>query len=396
MFEESGASPPRYLVLSLNRLGLANRLRAMADWHQLATHSNRVLLVSWEPTSDCNASFTDLFKAGPPGMKILPFVLPQGRRGLKRVVEVAADAGLTASILSDDQDELQPGPARRPPLYSPGIGAFVMAKERVMSDTHVLVTDHNGLVVMEDIRCQQYLHMHSAFLSGLVPIDYATSFVRDFKTSYAAKHILIGVHVRVHDPVQDWAVVPPLESVSDNTAVNFGVGATIQDFTRYMRQIEDKFSSRHARFFIASNSQDAKTHILSQFPDAVSLSGDYARSSPEGVIFALIEWLLLSESSLILNTYGSSFAVEAAQVHMRPLLGLWDGRLLHHYNHYLPHCGHLLYAKAYGNQGAESSYFEVNDGTNFRRAVVSKTISMKHCAHLQDWGLPEVYCVTAD
>ena len=54
----------KYILLLVSRLGLANRLRTMADWHQIAVYSNRTLLVSWESTVDCNASFTDLFVSG--------------------------------------------------------------------------------------------------------------------------------------------------------------------------------------------------------------------------------------------------------------------------------------------------------------------------------------------
>lgn len=54
----------KYILLLVSRLGLANRLRTMADWHQIAVSSNRTLLVSWESTIDCNASFTDLFVSG--------------------------------------------------------------------------------------------------------------------------------------------------------------------------------------------------------------------------------------------------------------------------------------------------------------------------------------------
>ena len=57
----------RYLVVRLHRLGLANRLRSMADLHLIATSSNRHMLISWLPTIDCNASFLDLFVSGMEG-----------------------------------------------------------------------------------------------------------------------------------------------------------------------------------------------------------------------------------------------------------------------------------------------------------------------------------------
>lgn len=49
--------------------------------------------------------------------------------------------------------------------------------------------------------------------------------------------------------------------------------------------------------------------------------------------------ITIPESALIINTYGSSYAMEAALVHRRPLVGIWEGRLVHHSSSFLPHCG---------------------------------------------------------
>ncbi len=47
------------------------------------------------------------------------------------------------------------------------------------------------------------------------------------------------------------------------------------------------------------------------FKDSICLDGVLERHSVDGVKFAMVEWLLLSRSDLILHTYGSSFAMEA-------------------------------------------------------------------------------------
>jgi hypothetical protein len=64
------------------------------------------------------------------------------------------------------------------------------------------------------------------------------------------------------------------------------------------------------------------SHVLSNRPVLIhsSSGGDYQRNSVEGMHFALLEWLLLSECALIVNTYGSTFAVEAAQRFLRPIV----------------------------------------------------------------------------
>ena len=67
----------RYLVLHLYNLGLANRLRTVADFYTIAVYSGRTLLLSWQPSFDCNTTFTDLFSSGPEHFKVLPTILPR-------------------------------------------------------------------------------------------------------------------------------------------------------------------------------------------------------------------------------------------------------------------------------------------------------------------------------
>ena len=68
-------SDRKYLVVGLSALGLANRLRIMASFYAIAKSSNRDLIVLWNSaSSDCKASFTDLFAYVPqsePGPPIL-------------------------------------------------------------------------------------------------------------------------------------------------------------------------------------------------------------------------------------------------------------------------------------------------------------------------------------
>ena len=392
-------APRRSLVLIISRLGFANRVRAMADWHQLARFSGRELIVSWEPTLDCNATFSDLFQAGPPGFRVLPFALPAGTRGgLEVVVNMATEFGLTSAILRETQEAAQEEAWANGSglgMFAAGHSTFVVSKRVLKSQVDVLVTDYVGVTIQQDLNCQPYLHLHAEFLRALVPNAYAQEVVTNIKTRYFSDRMLVGVHVRAHDPVQDWAVVPPVHSSDPTRAVNFGVGATVEHFVHFMRQIESGLPNQQVRFFIASNDPAVKQRVLSHFADAVILNGEYSRELTQGLQFALIEWLILAESALILNTHGSSFAVEAAQVHQRPLVGIYDGRLLHLYNQYLPFCAHLLYLKTYAQQGHDEVYVE-NDGASFQRSIVGRHIVMRPCNYLREWGLLEVFCVNSD
>ena len=78
--------------------------------------------------------------------------------------------------------------------------------------------------------------------------------------------VVIGVHIRTHNPQFDWAVVA---SSQGGDASEFGAEAPAQDFERQMKAIERQFTytsdegkvfMRH-RFFIASNEMVVKQHF---------------------------------------------------------------------------------------------------------------------------------------
>lgn len=150
-------------------------------------------------------------------------------------------------------------------------------------------------------------------------------------------------------------------------AKRFGEGSTLNNFADVMKGIVNKFAYQDEnnhwnnspiRFFIASNNENNKTTLLNMFPGALSLSGNYNRDSSDGIKFALIEWLILSRSNLIINTYGSSFADQAAYLNRIPIVGVWEGKLIHHSSTQLPYCGHMQFAKVQSSLGKRSNYIE--------------------------------------
>lgn len=383
---EGGGGMPeeRYLVLLLTRLGLANRLRTMADWYQIAAMSRRTLLVSWEPTLDCNAKFDDLFVDGPEHLKVLPMALT-----MEEVKTYSREGNLSYYNLNDEGSD---------------ITAFQLTRRIISLGHNIVATTHDGLIALEGVGCQQYLHMHSEFLNSLVPNEYISSMVVDIKRKYFTNVVMVGVHFRLHDEVQDWAVVPPLTGAISPRATKFGEGATVSHFEGVMRLVQNKLSYSISddtadnagqgqskkrtvvRFFIASNDDASKKQLLAHFPDSVFLSGEYSRSSADGIELALMEWLILSESALIINTYGSSFAVEASQRKMKPIVGIWEGMLVHHTSPSLPYCGHLQFAKLHATNRQEMRYTE---GTHDEREITTVAIPLAPCPQLREWGFTE-------
>ena len=299
------------------------------------------------------------FESGPERLKFIPYDIPGNREEVVTYFEQESRENKVSYKTINTEN-----------MFANGRDSFVISRSAVFNDIQVIITSYDGVLVLEGVKCQHYLAMRSEFLSSLIPVKGVRDVVSQVK-NYFEEKVMVGVHYRAYDTTHDWEVVPPMEG--GDSANAFGVGATIEDFERLMRKINNAFltqtggeSVSYVRFFVASNSDTAKQHFLSVFRDAVSISGEYSRGERNGILFALVEWLLLAESQLILNTYGSSFAMEAAQIHLRPLVGVWDGRPIHHTDIRLPFCGHLLYMKEYSSRAVDAVYME---GTADNRVV---------------------------
>jgi hypothetical protein len=51
-----------YLIVPIDRLGLANRLRILSSASALATLTSKKLLILWQPSHECSAPFSSLFE----------------------------------------------------------------------------------------------------------------------------------------------------------------------------------------------------------------------------------------------------------------------------------------------------------------------------------------------
>lgn len=228
------------LILRLHRLGLANRLRAIADWHTalqylVDTHnSSRTLLLDWRPSPECNASWEHLFLRSP----LLP-LLPEG-------CSVPHAHALELHELGD---------------------AFFLSAQTMtsLSGLSVLSTTYDGALAVDGMPCHMYMSQRARLLRSLVPAAQPSAAVaallRRFPPSEDA--VTVGVHIRTASPTFDWPVVPPL-APSDSEPISFDEGASLAAFASAMRLAEQGFkrANRTARFFLASNSDAAKTTLL--------------------------------------------------------------------------------------------------------------------------------------
>ena len=351
------------------------RLRSIADWYVIAVATERQLLVSWKPTPDCNITLPELIKSAAPELRVLPFY-------------ISDNIGLGSSFVKDACDS-----NNITFRYLNISDGFVLPRDVVKSkEIDVVLTYHDGVITLADTPCQLYLSKRSEFLQSLEPVDEIQDIVRQVKSNYFKNSIVIGVHFRTHNSNFDWNVVPPIGSAT--TAHKFGDGANYDDFYSILNMISNYFKNGPIKFFIASNDNEMKAKLIQQFPQAITINGDLSRSSTDGIKFAFIEWLLLSETDLIVNTYGSSYAVEAAGRKLKPIIGIWNHLLIYHSDVRLAYCGHLQYVRNFSQQGHSRTYIE--EGTIDNRQVQGKVIALQESYAFENWGIPVVYCTASD
>lgn len=319
----------KYIVVVLARLGLANRLRALADWHSAAIQTNRKLLFVWIPSVECNVQIHDLFSTLPSTAQALPIVASSATQSYEIIENIAAQFNKTSIR-----------------VFPKG---FFHDFSVLHSNFDLVMTDYDGILSSVTVPCQAYLSMHSRFLRSLIPLEFIRNQVSSIINNYFMGYLMVGIHIREHDPQYDWAIVPPIDG--SNLASNFGEGAHIEDFKFVMSRIWHKFSSSDSqgvfkskvRFFISSNNHKVKAALLQDYPESIAIQGDLERHTSGGIITALLEWLLLSQCDLLINTYSSTFAVEAGLLSNTPVLGLWHHRLIYSNDPKLAQCGHNQY-----------------------------------------------------
>ncbi len=348
-----------YIFLHIARLGLANRLRTLADWNHVAVVTNRTLLVNWVATRDCQITFSEIFEESPSTMRIIPFEIHgSDEHVIQTVIDIASSVQFSSLPLS----ETFPKDYLKLPMAI------------FLSDIRVIITSYDGACALEIASCGQYYMMHSVFLSSLKPLPSLREAVLHVKRNhFTATKIIIGVHIRTHNPAYDWNVVQPFGDSKE--AISFDESAPVDVFIRHMRSIQEYFSQtprsghsgKECIFLVASPDDSVKRRLQKEFPNSLALSGTEDRSSSDGMFFAALEWLLLAETSFILHSFGSTFATEAAIMKMRPIVGVWGDRLIHHSSLHLPLCGNVHFRHEPSEKVIPGTpYFE---GTSDRRKV---------------------------
>jgi hypothetical protein len=373
---EHSAPIHKLLILPVDAVGLANRLRIISSVFSPSLFPNDRstpdstssdsftitpttitvhLVVLWLADDACNAWFQDLFQLK--GMDFLPTesvgdisieegIVSEwidvthwhGRKVAHRLSVVdcsgaSSSQSFHSSVLKIYHRFQSSAPNRFWEHYPRYFFASLDHLYDEWSSTHLIWTrgTHSFTSLVDEYSLHKSQFYHTLQLVPVVQEVALSLRSSIFQKAAGSSIIWIGVHVRAFDTTQDWAMVSPFPSLSTTELVaeSFDHVAPIDAFLQSMHQLLEHFETQATtpkvvKFFVVSNSQQAKKLLLSAFPSSriVSLLSHHSetRSSLDALQFATLEFWLLGETDMILHTRGSSFAREAAMRHLIPVV----------------------------------------------------------------------------
>jgi hypothetical protein len=425
----------RVIIVAIQAFGLANRLRVLASAFFAAQDSGRLLVIDWSPDTACGASLTDLFK--PPidwPAEIQSQVsLYSGDSRLLR--GLAGHVNWSVPVVNV---KVHPRVSNESILVWRPRGTVLPSARLLQQATKVVVMRPGSIFVPHGGSCQEHYHRKRLFYRALLTSlssDVSAwlqtisqhSLVRTGR--FLSQRLLIGIHVRVHDQAHDWPVVAPQPTKPDSTgaasesddsalvqeAQTFDAVAPLQMFADAMTALISHIPTVH--FFVASNSESAKGKLVEVFGkervSSINNSAFSNRSSAVGVKRALVDFVLLSQSVLVVHGYGSSFGEEAAAVNLSPALRLRIGGHVYGVDVSFPFCNNAVFENGYNAAqrswakfaGTSSTSLNVPDKSTeevcYRDAsfegerdrICTATAQRSPCLFFQrGWGIPGVYC----
>uniref|UniRef100_A0A7S3NKB8 Uncharacterized protein n=1 Tax=Aureoumbra lagunensis TaxID=44058 RepID=A0A7S3NKB8_9STRA len=387
----------RIVLVRIPLLGLANRLRVLLSAMLLATKWQSELLVDWRRSSGLNATLDDLFPGAfrqyTASRRVLDSVATTVN-ATSRIALVRSATNISQSLVILKTHGIR--------LEDQDIHTLATTGAQVL----VLIAE--GQFALRSMSCLEYFESkrkiyRQLFERASVRQEYVAV------TNFFGNRLIIGLHARVFEKTHDWHVVPPQPSSENQSfaqswdqvaSLDLHLHASLQALQRHP----------NALIFVASNSPQAKQFLLSRLPrtHAVSLGHNLERDSLAGIRGALLDFMLLAESSLLLHTFGSSFGEEAALG--RPALA--SIRIRKH-GHVLgteltkPFCNHPLFENADYNtksisdeedQQQKKCYFDEERSTSSpkswrHREVCTRPLVRIHCdTVIKTWGVRDVYC----
>ena len=250
--------------------GLANRLRALASAKILADYTGRKLFVNWYPSKECNIEWEELFV-----------------NTLERYSTPLSSFQAGINLYDDEHN---------------ADGFYWDMPQSLLSNRADVVAVHTCRSFQSARMSQDtYKAAKSLFYKSLQPVSAIQDIVSTILRNYFEGHNVIGIHVRRTDHLSFTNKDPKVVCPTD---------LFIEAMTGILKNNPD------VKFFLATDDKEEELLIKGTFGDALIVyeKATVCTDTKKGIQDALIDWLLLSNTSRILGSYMSSFTEEAGIV----------------------------------------------------------------------------------
>ncbi|GMI10850.1 hypothetical protein TrLO_g15790 [Triparma laevis f. longispina] len=394
------------LILPIYQFGLANRLRQLASGIILAQELGRDLSVDWIRSSGCGATLSDLFIVSDLKQTFYEFESLEGRD----------------EILHGLFSEEAPGNTKINEINSTmtfisHVGMFIetnSSHSTYLLKSPTVVLKINSAFFPRSISCTEFFERKSVIYKQLIEamIPELKEVLLSVKASLPRGEKFVGVHVRATDEKHDWPVVAPQygllnssglvtqggEESGENKSGTWEEFAGVDLFRNIMKEMKGggRGGGEDVKFLLFSNSKKMKKQIVDWFPKNTVFALNYdddkeglmERDNVTGVREALLDFALLSETRIIVHSFGSSFGEEAATINMLPSVRVRLGGSIYGVDINLPGCNHpqIMNEEKVG-QGEKVCF---HDGS---KDVCNNKLLKKYCAFVgNEWGFRDVYC----
>ena len=248
--------------------GLANRLRVVASASIISDLTHRKLFLDWKADETCGARWSDLFE--------------------NHIPEYKCESDQVVRCYENKINNFE----------SPGPGDLVYDSANIIK-VKTCFNFKPPWMAMDS-----YFEKKSQFYRRLIPVEPVRKTLEELKKKYFINNRVVGVHIRRADFML--AGAPP-HFVSPTDL-----------FIERIRQLIKIHPS--AIFFLSTDDLKEQRVFLDEFKEKVFCAPkrEVRRNDVAGIREALVDWIALSESCLILRSAGTSFSREAALVNQIP------------------------------------------------------------------------------
>jgi hypothetical protein len=315
-----------YVIVPVDRLGLANRLRIIASAFTIASLESKHLLILWKPSIECNVQFHSVFQPLIGSSSTSIDVLP-----------LDENLELDTMNLNSIFMELSTRVPHEIVIRYPNQFFFNISSSIALQRIFVLrlMTSH----ALWSTSCVEYMRYKTEFYHLLHPvssiqrqIDVILQLIESglSDSRFTSPPIIVGVHYRAYDQRYDWPTLPP-HYLNLNQSSTMSQALVFEESTPLSTVVEILLSLHRSNpniiFYFASNDLHAIQYLREFSHSASFTSFDSglldstsplphrfsSRSSDESMTQAVIDFMILGTiSNLLLHSRGSSFAQEAA------------------------------------------------------------------------------------